>query len=255
MPVVVFGFEGAVATNVEVKGDVITVWCDEVGLGNGRCAEFTLSAEQIAQFGLKTSDAVGVQKVTIGSGEMTVNSGALFDISTMVTVEPADATVKDITVTVDESNATSQVVYMEGMNVYPLKAGTVTITVTSVDNPNASATLTLTVNAVERPAALATNYFETAKTFAWALNAYVLNTDGTMQVLDKAGVLQVLGFYTLSEDGSQLTLLQLNDLATDPNHPGSTFTLTTQADTGLLQFDVLEAVMPGVYIAVEQSAA
>ena len=83
----------------------------------------------------------------------------------------------------------------------------------------------------------------------------MLNTDGTMQVLDKAGVLQVLGFYTLSEDGSQLTLLQLNDLATDPNHPGSTFTLTTQADTGLLQFDVLEAVMPGVYIAVEQPAA
>ena len=255
VPVVVFGFEGAIATNVEVKGDIITVWCDEVGLGNGRCAEFTLTAEQIAQFGLKTSDAVGVQKVTIGSGEMTVNSGAVFDISTMVTVEPADATVKDITVTVDESNATSQVVYMEGMNVYPLKAGTVTITVTSVDNPNASATLTLTVNAVERPDTLATNYFETAKTFAWALNAYVLNTDGTMQVLDKAGALQVLGFYTLSEDGSQLTLLQLNDLATDPNHPGSTFTLTTQADTGLLQFDVLEAVMPGVYIAVEQPAA
>lgn len=255
VPVVVFGFEGAVTTNVEVKGDVITVWCDEVGLGNGRCAEFTLSAEQITQFGLKTGQLTGVQSVSVPS-DVTVNSGAIFDISTMVTIAPAEATVKDITVTVDESNATSQVVYMEGMNVYPLMTGTVTITVTSVDNPDASATMTVTVNGVDRPDSLATNYFDAAKTFTWALNSYVLNADGTMEVLDKAGVLQVLGYYTLSEDGKQITMLQLNDLATNPDHPGSTFELTTQEDNGLLQFDIGAALgMPGVYVAVEQPAS
>lgn len=250
----VMGIGGTVSTVAEVVGDQVTVVCTVVEQ-SVRCCEFTLSADQIAQFGLTVGEASGVQSISV-PGEMTVNSGALFDVNTLVTFQPADATVKDITVTVDAANADSQVVYQDGANIYPLKSGTITITVTSVENPNATATLTLTVNAVDRPAVLATNYFEVDKTFSWALNTYVMHTDGTMEILDKAGVLQALGYYTLSDDASQIILFQLNDYATNPEHTGSVFNLTTQADTGLLQFDIGEPLgAPGVYIAVEQPAA
>lgn len=249
----VMGVGGTVSTAAEVNGDAVTVVCTVIEQ-NVRCCEFTLSAEQIAQFALTVGAKTDVTGISVPESK-TAASGTVFAMNELVTIEPADATVQDITVTVDESNAESQVVYVETVNIYPLEAGTVTITVSSVDNPEATATMTLTVEAVERPASLDTRYFDADRKFAWALNGYVFKTDGTVDILDKAGVLQVLGFYTLSEDGSQITLYALNDAAMDPNYAGTTYNLTKQEDSELLRFDVGEPLgVPGMYIAVETDA-
>ena len=249
----VMGVGGTVSTAAEVNGDAVTVVCTVIEQ-DVRCCEFTLTADQIAQFGLTVGAKTDVASISVPESK-TVASGAVFAMTDLVTIEPADATVQDIIITVDETNAESQVVYVETNNIYPLKAGTVTITVSSVDNPEATATMTLTVEAVERPAALGTKYFDSDKTFAWALNGYVFKTDGTVDILDKTGVLQVLGYYTLSEDGNQITLYGLNDAAANPEYAGTTYNLTKQEGSELLQFDVGEPLgAPGMYIAVESAS-
>ena len=114
--------------------------------------------------------------------------------------------------------------------------------------------MVLTVEAVERPAFLATKYFETERTFGWALNSYVFKTDGTVDILDKTGVLQVLGYYTLSEDGTQLTMYALNEIAANPEFVGYTYNLTKQEGSELLQYDIGEPLgAPGMYFALEQT--
>ena len=249
----VMGVGGTVSTAAEVNGDAVTVVCTVIEQ-DVRCCEFTLTADQIAQFGLTVGAKTDVASISVPETK-TVASGAVFAMTDLVTIEPADATVQDIIITVDETNAESQVVYVETNNIYPLMAGTVTITVSSVDNPEATATMILTVEAVERPAALGTKYFDTDKTFAWALNGYVFKTDGTVDILDKTGVLQVLGYYTLSEDGSQITLYGLNDAAANPEYAGTTYNLTKQEGSELLQFDIGEPLgAPGMYIAVESAS-
>lgn len=252
--VTVFGISGAVSTAAEVTGNTVRIYCTEVNQSLV-CCEFIMTEDQAKQVGITVDGKVNVESITLPA-EKTVNSGEVFSLTDLVTFNPANPTVADVTVSIGDP--ASQVVYLETTNIYPLKAGTVTITVTSVDNPDASATMTLTVNAVERPTSLETHYFESDKTFAWALNGYVFKADGTVDILDSAGVLQVLGYYTLSEDGNQITLYTLNDAAayaaTGAEYAGTTYNLTKQEGSDLLQFDIGELLgMPGVYIALEQA--
>ena len=250
----VMGIGGTVATTSEVNGENVTVVCTVIEQ-DVRCCTFTLTAEQIAQFGLAVGEKTAVESISLPETKEVV-SGEVFSVSGLVAFTPADATIQDITITVDDSNADSQVVYVESENIYPLKAGTVTITVSSVDNPEASAVMTLSVKAVERPENLGEKFFDTDRSFAWALNGYVFKTDGSVDILDSAGILQVLGYYSLSEDGTQITLYALNEAAANVDYNGQTYNLTAQAGTELLQFDIGEPLgAPGMYIAVEIPAA
>ena len=186
----VMGISGQIGTAAEVAGDTIVITCTEVNQGV-TAAQFIMTADQAAQLGITVGSKVDVESISVPESK-TLASGAVFDMAQMVTFNPENPTVSDITITV--SDTASQVVYVDTTSIYPLMPGSVTITVTSVDNPEATASMVLTVEAVERPAFLATKYFETERTFGWALNSYVFKTDGTVDILDKTGVLQVLGY-------------------------------------------------------------
>ena len=246
----VMGVSGQIGTAAEVAGDTVVITCTEVNQGV-IAAQFIMTADQASQLGITVGSKVNVESISVPESK-TLASGAMFNMAELVTFNPENPTVSDITITVDD--AASQVVYVDTTNIYPLKAGTVTITVTSVDNPEATASMVLTVEAVERPAFLATKYFETERTFGWALNSYVFKTDGTVDILDKTGVLQVLGYYTLSEDGTQLTMYALNEIAANPEFVGYTYNLTKQEGSELLQYDIGEPLgAPGMYFALEQA--
>ena len=246
----VMGVSGQIGTAAEVAGDTVVITCTEVNQGV-IAAQFIMTADQASQLGITVGSKVNVESISVPESK-TLASGAMFNMAELVTFNPENPTVSDITITVDD--AASQVVYVDTTNIYPLKAGTVTITVTSVDNPEATASMVLTVEAVERPAFLATKYFETERTFGWALNSYVFKTDGTVDILDKTGVLQVLGYYTLSEDGTQLTMYALNEIAANPEFVGYTYNLTKQEGSELLQYDIGEPLgAPGMYFALEQT--
>ena len=246
----VMGISGQIGTAAEVAGDTIVITCTEVNQGV-TAAQFIMTADQAAQLGITVGSKVDVESISVPESK-TLASGAVFDMAQMVTFNPENPTVSDITITV--SDTASQVVYVDTTSIYPLMPGSVTITVTSVDNPEATASMVLTVEAVERPAFLATKYFETERTFGWALNSYVFKTDGTVDILDKTGVLQVLGYYTLSEDGTQLTMYALNEIAANPEFVGYTYNLTKQEGSELLQYDIGEPLgAPGMYFALEQA--
>ena len=246
----VMGISGQIGTAAEVAGDTIVITCTEVNQGV-TAAQFIMTADQAAQLGITVGSKVDVESISVPESK-TLASGAVFDMAQMVTFNPENPTVSDITITV--SDTASQVVYVDTTSIYPLMPGSVTITVTSVDNPEATASMVLTVEAVERPAFLATKYFETERTFGWALNSYVFKTDGTVDILDKTGVLQVLGYYTLSEDGTQLTMYALNEIAANPEFVGYTYNLTKQEGSELLQYDIGEPLgAPGMYFALEQN--
>lgn len=246
----VMGVSGQIGTAAEVAGDTVVITCTEVNQGV-IAAQFIMTADQASQLGITVGSKVNVESISVPESK-TLASGAMFNMAELVTFNPENPTVSDITITVDDAD--SQVVYVDTTNIYPLKAGTVTITVTSVDNPEATASMVLTVEAVERPAFLATKYFETERTFGWALNSYVFKTDGTVDILDKTGVLQVLGYYTLSEDGTQLTMYALNEIAANPEFVGYTYNLTKQEGSELLQYDIGEPLgAPGMYFALEQT--
>ena len=246
----VMGISGQIGTAAEVAGDTIVITCTEVNQGV-TAAQFIMTADQAAQLGITVGSKVDVESISVPESK-TLASGAVFDMAQMVTFNPENPTVSDITITV--SDTASQVVYVDTTSIYPLMPGSVTITVTSVDNPEATASMVLTVEAVERPAFLATKYFETERTFGWALNSYVFKTDGTVDILDKTGVLQVLGYYTLSEDGTQLTMYALNEIAANPEFVGYTYNLTKQEGSELLQYDIGEPLgAPGMYFALEQT--
>ena len=246
----VMGISGQIGTAAEVAGDTIVITCTEVNQGV-TAAQFIMTADQAAQLGITVGSKVDVESISVLESK-TLASGAVFDMAQMVTFNPENPTVSDITITV--SDTASQVVYVDTTSIYPLMPGSVTITVTSVDNPEATASMVLTVEAVERPAFLATKYFETERTFGWALNSYVFKTDGTVDILDKTGVLQVLGYYTLSEDGTQLTMYALNEIAANPEFVGYTYNLTKQEGSELLQYDIGEPLgAPGMYFALEQA--
>ena len=230
----VMGISGQIGTAAEVAGDTIVITCTEVNQGV-TAAQFIMTADQAAQLGITVGSKVDVESISVPESK-TLASGAVFDI------------------TITVSDTASQVVYVDTTSIYPLMPGSVTITVTSVDNPEATASMVLTVEAVERPAFLATKYFETERTFGWALNSYVFKTDGTVDILDKTGVLQVLGYYTLSEDGTQLTMYALNEIAANPEFVGYTYNLTKQEGSELLQYDIGEPLgAPGMYFALEQA--
>ena len=246
----VMGISGQIGTAAEVAGDTIVITCTEVNQGV-TAAQFIMTADQAAQLGITVGSKVDVESISVPESK-TLASGAVFDMAQLVTFNPENPTVSDITITV--SDTASQVVYVDTTSIYPLMPGSVTITVTSVDNPEATASMVLTVEAVERPAFLATKYFETERTFGWALNSYVFKTDGTVDILDKTGVLQVLGYYTLSEDGTQLTMYALNEIAANPEFVGYTYNLTKQEGSELLQYDIGEPLgAPGMYFALEQA--
>ena len=246
----VMGISGQIGTAAEVAGDTIVITYTEVNQGV-TAAQFIMTADQAAQLGITVGSKVDVESISVPESK-TLASGAVFDMAQMVTFNPENPTVSDITITV--SDTASQVVYVDTTSIYPLMPGSVTITVTSVDNPEATASMVLTVEAVERPAFLATKYFETERTFGWALNSYVFKTDGTVDILDKTGVLQVLGYYTLSEDGTQLTMYALNEIAANPEFVGYTYNLTKQEGSELLQYDIGEPLgAPGMYFALEQA--
>ena len=246
----VMGISGQIGTAAEVAGDTIVITCTEVNQGV-TAAQFIMTADQAAQLGITVGSKVDVESISVPESK-TLASGAVFDMAQMVTFNPENPTVSDITITV--SDTASQVVYVDTTSIYPLMPGSVTITVTSVDNPEATASMVLTVEAVERPAFLATKYFETERTFGWALNSYVFKIDGTVDILDKTGVLQVLGYYTLSEDGTQLTMYALNEIAANPEFVGYTYNLTKQEGSELLQYDIGEPLgAPGMYFALEQA--
>ena len=246
----VMGISGQIGTAAEVAGDTIVITCTEVNQGV-TAAQFIMTADQAAQLGITVGSKVDVESISVPESK-TLASGAVFDMAQLVTFNPENPTVSDITITV--SDTASQVVYVDTTSIYPLMPGSVTITVTSVDNPEATASMVLTVEAVERPAFLATKYFETERTFGWALNSYVFKTDGTVDILDKTGVLQVLGYYTLSEDGTQLTMYALNEIAANPEFVGYTYNLTKQEGSELLQYDIGEPLgAPGMYFALEQN--
>ena len=246
----VMGISGQIGTAAEVAGDTIVITCTEVNQGV-TAAQFIMTADQAAQLGITVGSKVDVESISVPESK-TLASGVVFDMAQMVTFNPENPTVSDITITV--SDTASQVVYVDTTSIYPLMPGSVTITVTSVDNPEATASMVLTVEAVERPAFLATKYFETERTFGWALNSYVFKTDGTVDILDKTGVLQVLGYYTLSEDGTQLTMYALNEIAANPEFVGYTYNLTKQEGSELLQYDIGEPLgAPGMYFALEQA--
>ena len=246
----VMGVSGQIGTAAEVAGDTVVITCTEVNQGV-IAAQFIMTADQASQLGITVGSKVDVESISVPESK-TLASGAVFDMAQMVTFNPENPTVSDITITV--SDTASQVVYVDTTSIYPLMPGSVTITVTSVDNPEATASMVLTVEAVERPAFLATKYFETERTFGWALNSYVFKTDGTVDILDKTGVLQVLGYYTLSEDGTQLTMYALNEIAANPEFVGYTYNLTKQEGSELLQYDIGEPLgAPGMYFALEQA--
>ena len=261
----VMGYTGAMTTAAVVNGQEITIVCTATVGGEVQAltTNFKLTAEQIAELELATSDKINVSGISLPE-TLTVTSGTMFKLDDHVTYAPANATEIGYTFTIDEANATSKVVFYEEADggFYTVNAGTITITVTSTNNPAASATMTLVVEGIERPESLATNYFENAMKFKTVLthpaygviemNPYVLNTDGTVEILHKSGEVQYLGYYTLSEDNSTITIYNFADAVKTADYVAPAYTLSKNAD-GLWQFDIgaVSLGVPGCRIATE----
>ena len=261
----VMGYTGSMTTAAVVNGQEITVVCTASVGGEVQAltTNFKLTAEQIAELELATSDKINVSGISLPE-TLTVKSGTMFKLDDHVTYAPANATEIGYTFTIDEANATSKVVFYEEADggFYTVNAGTITITVTSTNNPAASATMTLTVEGIERPESLATNYFESEMKFKTVLthpsygiiemNPYVLNTDGTVEILHKSGEVQYLGYYTLSDDNSTIMIYNFADAVKSADYVAPAYTLSKNAD-GLWQFDIgaVSLGVPGCLIATE----
>lgn len=261
----VMGYTGSMTTEAVVNGQDITVICTASVAGEVQAltTNFKLTAEQIEALGLATSSVVNVSGISLPE-TLTVKSGTMFKLDDYVTYAPANATELGYTFEIDAANETSHVVFYEPADggFYTVNPGTITITVASTNNPEATATMTLIVENIERPESLGTNYFESEMYFKTVLthpaygvvemNPYVFNTDGTVEILHKNGEVQYLGYYSLSEDGSSIAIYNFADAAKSAEYVAPAYNLSKNADA-LWQFDIgaVSLGAPGLLIATQ----